>query len=215
MNRLRIRFGRGAELKFISHLDLTRLWYRSLRRAGIALALSEGFNPHPRLSLAAPLQLGVTSEAEMMDIFTPWPVTPQDFTSLLRSELPAGLSILQVFSVPLHIPALQAQVGYAEYDVEVRLPEGFDIGRAISGLLARASIPWHHQRDTGTKSYDLRPLIVDLSAAGCREVLCSLKMRLRCGAKGTGRPEQVAKALGLDNPLSIHRTRLILEIYDA
>jgi radical SAM-linked protein len=80
MNRLRIRFGRGQELKFISHLDLTRLWHRALRRAGVALAYSEGFNPHPRLSLAAPLQLGATSEAELMDVYTlepatarPWP----------------------------------------------------------------------------------------------------------------------------------------------
>ena len=58
MQRLRIRFCRGQEVKFISHLDIMRLWQRAFNRAGIALAYSEGFNPHPRLSLAAPLALG-------------------------------------------------------------------------------------------------------------------------------------------------------------
>jgi radical SAM-linked protein len=61
MQRLRIRFSRGEEIKYISHLDLMRLWQRALNRAGLEIAYSEGFNPHPRMSLAAPLALGVTS----------------------------------------------------------------------------------------------------------------------------------------------------------
>ena len=68
MQRLRIRFSRGEELKFISHLDIIRLWERALRRARIGLAYSEGFSPHPRISLAAPLSLGITSDAELMDV---------------------------------------------------------------------------------------------------------------------------------------------------
>ena len=68
MQRLRIKFRRGAEVKYISHLDIMRLWQRALNRAGIALAYSEGFHPHPKISLAVPLAVGVTSEAELMDI---------------------------------------------------------------------------------------------------------------------------------------------------
>ena len=60
MLRLRIKFSRGEQLKFLSHLDLMRLWERALRRAGINPAYSEGFSPHPRISLAAPLAVGVT-----------------------------------------------------------------------------------------------------------------------------------------------------------
>ncbi|MBA7542465.1 hypothetical protein ES705_34786 [subsurface metagenome] len=66
MQRLRIRFCRGQEVKFISHLDILRLWQRALHRAGISVAYSEGFSPHPRISLAAPLPIGVTSQAELM-----------------------------------------------------------------------------------------------------------------------------------------------------
>ena len=58
MQRLRIRFRRGLAVKFVSHLDIMRLWQRALIRAGMPLAYSEGFNPRPRLSLAAPLAVG-------------------------------------------------------------------------------------------------------------------------------------------------------------
>lgn len=211
MNRLRVRFGRGDELKYISHLDLTRLWHRALRRAGIAIAYSEGFNPHPRLSLAAPLQLGVTSDAELMDVITTQQVTPPAFASLLKAVLPEGISIYQVFNVPLNIPALQSQLTFADYTVMVGIPEGFDLEVAVSSLLARVSIPWHHQRDTGLKSYDLRPLISVMKVVSRQAGFATLDMRLRCGTEGTGRPEQVVKALGLDNPLSIHRTLLTRE----
>ncbi|UCG84296.1 MAG: DUF2344 domain-containing protein, partial [Dehalococcoidia bacterium] len=69
MQRLRVTFSRSDSLKFISHLDMMRLWQRALRRADIPLAYSQGFSPHPRLSLAAPLAIGVTSSAELMDVF--------------------------------------------------------------------------------------------------------------------------------------------------
>ena len=69
MQRIRIKFNRGEEIKFISHLDITRLWERALRRAGVPLAYSQGFSPHPQLSFAVPLAVGMTSEAELLDIF--------------------------------------------------------------------------------------------------------------------------------------------------
>ena len=211
MNRLRVRFGRGPELRFISHLDLTRLWHRSLRRAGIALAYSEGFNPHPRLSLAAPLQLGATSEAELMDVYTVQPALAQAFAARLRPQLPQGLDIFQVVSVGLNLPALQAQVRFAEYTVKAAAADESGLGQAILALMVRTSLPWQHQRDTGVKSYDLRPLIAGLKLTSFEEGVATLDMRLRCDAAGAGRPEQVVKALGLDSPIDIHRTRLVLE----
>jgi len=211
MNRLRVRFGRGAGLKYISHLDLTRVWHRALRRAGISLAYSEGFNPHPRLSLAAPLQLGATSEAELMDVYTVEPMAVQAFAARLRPELPQGLDIFQVVAVGLHLPALQAQVRFADYRVRVKATDESMVDEAIRTMLARESLPWQHQRDTGVKSYDLRPLIISLALAAFDTGVAVLNMRLRSDAIGAGRPEQVVKALGLDNPVDIHRTRLVLE----
>ena len=215
MNRLRVRFGRAAELKFISHLDLTRLWHRLLRRAGIELAYSEGFNPRPRLSLAVPLQIGVTSEAELMDLFTTKTTTPQDFSSAVQPQLPPGLAVFQVFRIPLTVPALQASVTHVDYKVAVLVPRGFNVASSITSILDSPSIPWRHQRDTGTKCYDLRPLITALRLAGYDNSLATLDMKLQCGPQGTGRPEQVVKAMGLPDPVSIHRIGLNIKTHHA
>jgi len=213
MQRLRIRFGRGEEVRFISHLDIMRLWERALRRAQIPLAYSEGFSPHPRLSLAVPLAVGVTSEAELMDVFVTQMVSPHWFTTKAGQQLPPGIEILGVYPVTLTMPSLQSQVRYTEYRVEVetdKKPE--QIESALSSLLLVEHLPWRHQRDTGERSYDLRTLIDALWLADWRHPYYTIGMRLRCDNSGSGRPEQVASALGFTHyPQSIHRTKLITE----
>lgn len=213
MQRLRIRFSRGEKIKFISHLDIMRLWERALCRAQIPLAYSEGFSPHPRISLAVPLAVGVTSEAELMDIFVNKWVSPQWFATAASHQLPPGIEILGVYQAVLTMPSLQSQVRYAEYRVEVetdKKPE--DIESVVSSLLSVEHLPWHHQRDTGRRSYDLRTLIDDLWLVDWHHPYCTIGMRLRCDSGGSGRPEQVASALGFTRrPQSIHRTKLIVE----
>ena len=212
MHRLRVRFKRGAEVKFISHLDIIRLWHRALSRAGIELAYSEGFNPHPRISLAAPLALGVTSEAELMDVVITRYISPQYFTACVSQQLPLGIEIVQVYPIAPTLPSLQSQVRYAEYAVEVEMKEGPKyVTEALASLLAQEHLPWQHQRDTGPKSYDLRALIDELWLNSRQGEQGTIGMRLRCDSSGSGRPEQVIKALGLSEPSSIHRTRLILK----
>lgn len=213
MQRLRIRFCRGQEVKFISHLDIMRLWQRAFHRAGISLTYSEGFSPHPRISLAAPLPVGVTSQAELMDILCTRPVSPHFFTTAVTQQLPPGIEILQVYQIAPNMPSLQSQVGYAEYKVEVKTEnEQKDIESALTSLLSVEHLPWQHQRDTGTRSYDLRPLIDDLWLTDWHQSYCTIGMRLRCDSSGSGRPEQVTAALGFTHhPQSIHRTKLILK----
>lgn len=213
MQRIRIRFCRGQEVRFISHLDLMRLWQRALQRAGIALAYSEGFSPHPRISLAVPLAIGVTSEAELMDIVCSRWVSPHWFTSAVGQQLPPGIEILQVYPISLTMPSLQSQAHLVEYRVEVETEkERSDIESAITRLLSMEHLPWSHRRDTGERSYDLRALIDDLWLIEWQPRCGTLGMRLRCDNLGSGRPEQVVTALGFtDYPTVVHRTRLILK----
>ena len=73
------------------------------------------------------------------------------------------------------------------------------------------SIPWEHKRDTGVRQYDLRPLVLGLELGDWEEGEMTVRMRLRMGESGAGRPEQVMAALGLQDAItSIHRTRLTL-----
>jgi len=213
MYRLRVRFTRGEEIQFISHLDLIRLWQRALHRARLPLTYSKGFSPHPRISLAVPLAIGVTSEAELADIFLDRPVSPHFFSAALSQQLPPGIELVQVYPIPPHQPSLQSQASFAEYAVTLATDkETKEIEENIAALLSAEHLPWQHQRDTGTRSYDLRTLISNLWLIDRLHPYCTIGMRLRCDNSGSGRPEQVALALGFsERPQSIHRTRLILK----
>ncbi len=212
MQRLRLTFSRGEGLKYISHLDLMRLWQRALRRADIPLAYSQGFSPHPKLSLAAPLAIGVTSSGELMDIFLERRVSPHFFLKAISKQLPPGIDISEVVEVGPRLPSLQSQVLYAEYEVGVVTDKGpEEVDASMHSLLARDTLPWQHARDKEIRRYDLRSLIESLWLLDCNPPECTLGMRLRCDNTGTGRPEQVISALGFANPpQSVHRTKLIL-----
>ncbi|MCL2706606.1 MAG: TIGR03936 family radical SAM-associated protein [Dehalococcoidia bacterium] len=211
MNRLRIRFKRGEEIKYISHLDLVRVWQRAFRRAGVELVYSEGFNPHPRLSLAAPLALGVTSSCELMDVYITQSLSGHALTYIVTPQLPAGLEIEQVAAIPIESPTLQSQLRFAEYAVQIQATDASLVKQSIDDLLAKDSVPWEHRRDVGVKSYDLRPLIEDVWLISYNAGLVTLGMKLRCDSGGAGRPEQVVRALGQDRPLAIQRTRLFCQ----
>ena len=212
MQRLRIRFSRGEPVKFISHLDIIRLWERALRRARIALAYSEGFSPHPRISLAAPLSVGMTSAVELMDVVIAGRISPHWFVATVNQQLPSGMKALEVYSIAPDIPSLQSQVRFAQYEVEIETEKSAgDIDAALAGLLSLERLPWYHMRDTGRRNYDLRELIDDVWLAGRDDSHCTIEMMLRCDNNGSGRPEQVVAALGFtEQPVSIRRTELVL-----
>jgi len=213
MHRLRVKFGRGDQLKYLSHLDLMRLWERSLRRAGITPAYSEGFTPHPRISLAAPLPVGVTSNAELMDIFFSQRISPGEFTDRIKPQLPGDIEVIEVTAAAANAPSLQSSVRFAEYTVELENNrDARTLAAAIAELLAAGQLPWHHKRDTGERFYDLRALIDDIWLVDTQPGSCVIGMRLRCDPSGSGRPEQVASALGFaEAPQQMQRTKLILE----
>ncbi len=209
VQRLRVTFGRGATLRYITHLDLMRFWERALRRARIELAYSEGFSPHPQISLAAPLSVGVTSRAEVMDVFLAKWVRPREFIIALSRQMPPGLHILSVEEVPLGLPSIQSQMAAAEY--EAILPPDAALGaieRRVADFLARDSVPWQHMREREVRSYDLRPLVYAL-ALRTDAPPAVLWMRLRADNDASGRPDQVLAALDLPG-LPLERTALLL-----
>ena len=83
-------------MRYISHLDLMRLFTRAMRRADLPLKMSEGFSPHPKLSLKRALKLGVESEHEEASIVLRFPVEPADFKNRLQKKLPEGIEVKDV-----------------------------------------------------------------------------------------------------------------------
>ena len=204
--RLRLTFAKGEEVKFISHLDLMRLWERALRRARVPMAYSKGFNPRPKISLAAPLAVGITGQGEIMDVLLERPLAPLDFAISVKRQLPTGITLGEVEEVYVTLPALQTMVRSAEYVVTLdTAEETSDIEAQIASLLQSE----HLRRERRGKKYDLRPLVDELWLEAGDEDRCTLGMRLRADERGTGRPDEVLSELGLaDRVKRVTRTRL-------
>jgi radical SAM-linked protein len=213
VQRLRITFAKYGPTRFIGHLDLARALERSLNRAQVPLAYTQGYNPRPRMQLAAALPLGFTSECEIGDIWLLEKVDPQSAGEAMRPRMAPGIDIKDVREVDLADPALQNQIVAAEYIASVSPDvDSGTVSEAINQFLVAESI----MRERRGKHYDLRPLVFSLSVASERSSQLAdggpgILMRLSMTPGKTGRPDEVLSALGLD-PLAalIHRQRLLL-----
>lgn len=202
--RLRITFAKTGALRYTGHLDLHKIWERTLRRAGLPLAYSQGFHPQPKIQIAAALPLGFLGREEIVDIWLETNDSPPPPPDSLQSAAPPGLTILRVEPVPERAPALQTQIAAAEYQVTLlEAGGGSDLERRVADLLAKETLP----RERRGKSYDLRPLIQTLVCRGA-----SLDMILSAGEGATGRPEEVLDELNIPvENTRIERVRLILK----
>ena len=93
MYRMNFTFTKKGVMRFISHLDLMRLFMRALRRAGLPIKMTEGFNPHPKLSIKRALKLGVESDNEEAVIVLKELISSEEFKERLQKQLPQGIQI--------------------------------------------------------------------------------------------------------------------------
>ena len=121
--RLRITFSKGENLRYISHLDLSRTWERVLRRAGIPVAYTKGYHPHPKMVFAAALPLGCTGEVEVIDIVLSQPMPPRRVLRGLTHRVPDGLEAIDAMPVYGRAPALPTLLHGADYDSVIETGE--------------------------------------------------------------------------------------------
>jgi radical SAM-linked protein len=207
--RARITFTKQGALRYTGHLDLHRLWERAMRRADLPIAYSQGFNPQPKISLAAALPLGFSSRGEVLDVRLNEDIPLEEITQRLKDNLPRDVQIVGVEQVDDRAPALQTQVLSAAYNVELTEPvDGSDLTRRVETLMNSESLP----RERRGKSYDLRPLIEMLSVLTEANGKVWLKMTLAAREGATGRPEEVLSTLGIESETArVERIRLIFQ----
>ncbi len=163
--RIIANFHKGEPVRFISHLDVMRLLQRAMRRAGLPLKFSQGFNPHPVMAFASALALGYTSDAEWMDVQLESFVAPEDFISRMNAVLPEGLRILRALEIEEKLPTLTALLQRAEYEVALYLNAPEDREKIINGMEALLSGPIVVTKRTksGMKQVDIRPQLISLA----------------------------------------------------
>ncbi|MGD8554117.1 MAG: TIGR03936 family radical SAM-associated protein [Anaerolineales bacterium] len=206
--RYRVVFAKTEAMRYTGHLDLYHTLERTLRRAQIPLAYSEGFNPRPRINLGAPLPLGCTSQREMLDLWLEQALKPKGLLQALHGAAPPGIRIESASAVPSRQPTLQSQITSATYEVILDgsiSPE--TLRHRIAALLEAAELP----RKRRNKRYDLRPLIEELAMSTSGDRARTIRMRLVAREGATGRADEVIRALGLDPAdCQIMRTQLHL-----
>lgn len=162
--RLRLRYRKTGDLRFVGHLDLVNLFRRAARRAGLPLHYSVGFHPQPSLAFGPPLSLGYVGLAEWVDLGLDQWRDPREMMPALNAKLPAGLQVEACREVPLSTPALSEQIQAGEYLLQFPGREGLGdrIGRRIQELASATELTRPQWSKHGTVEVDLKPAVREL-----------------------------------------------------
>jgi radical SAM family uncharacterized protein/radical SAM-linked protein len=195
--RMRVQYTKERALRFLSHLDMIRLVERAIRRAGLPIQYSGGFHPHPRIAFGPPLALGLTSRAEYMDVQFSRPLIG-DLGYRLQQELPEGMQIVDTRTIFRKTEALSAAINAADYRADISpMEETAGLRDTLEDLLHSDCLEVQRSTPKETRTIDISDRVMDLDLERTGEALFLL-MRLRTGAQGHVRPEEVlALALGL------------------
>ena len=117
--RFRFKFSKIGVYKYLSHLDIIGIMIRALRRAGIRVKYTEGFNPKPKITFGPPIPLGFESAAEYADVTLSDDITPEDFLSGMNRELEGRIVLSGAAEIPPGVKNLMSQVDIAEYRIEI------------------------------------------------------------------------------------------------
>jgi radical SAM-linked protein len=190
--RVHIIFRKSEGARYLSHLDLMATLEFSMRRAGLPVALSEGYNPRPRMSLVLPLVLGHTGEREVLELTLREPVAPDQLRERLQARVPPGIELLEILEVPADGKPAASRVRSATYRVD--LSAGIvDLRQRCEQLMQREVIEIQEDHHGKIRIRDLRPLILSLHAPNTG----TLRLRVEATGEGTVRPEQILDLLGV------------------
>ena len=207
--RNRIFYSKNELLRYTSNLDIHKIWERIFRRAALPLAYSKGYHPQPRMNQACPLPLGITSQAEIIDVWFDEQLPGDKLSKTLEPTLHPGIDLRMIENVDLKAPALQTRVYAAEYQAVIldALSEK-DLQTIVTQLLDSQ----HLLRQRRAREYDLRPLIISLSQLPSTDHNPVIHMHLTAREGATGRPDEVLRALHIDPAdASLHRLALHFE----
>ena len=178
---------KGARIRFTGHLDLMRTMQRALRRSGLPVRYSQGFNPHMLLNAAAPLSLGMPGLRELIEVPVSEEIVPEAFQERLNAALPPDLRCRAVRALPDEHPAPMALLRAAQYLMELDgdHPGTATCMAALPAMLAAEELPAVRKTKTGEKPCDVRPMLYEAQAMSPRTICATLSL---CEA-GTLKPD--------------------------
>jgi radical SAM-linked protein len=186
--RVRIRFSKQDDLRWIGHRDLMRCFERIFRRAALPLGRSEGFHPKPRMTFPLPLAVGIAGDDEVMEFELAEELSAEEVETRLAAQLPGGLKLHSVEILPPGTKKVRVTSATYHAPIPAALQDG--LLQRIDRLLAQPACPI--ARSHGRSSVDIRPLLESLAyEAGV------LSMQMRIDQAGSAGPREVLQALDL------------------
>jgi radical SAM family uncharacterized protein/radical SAM-linked protein len=217
--RMRFKFTKLGELRFIGHLDMQTLLTRAARRAGLALAYSNGFNPQPKLNLAAPLPLFQESIAEIGEMELSELLTPEQFMNRMNAKLPPEVQLKDAIDLQMNKKnSLSSRLTGAVYHATINGADAEACRQTIPSLKTEietrvremlqspifiVKAPAEHDENNGRNDgkskkpseKDLRPLIKDIQLIDQDPL--TLELKLAHGPGGHIKPTDILSNLGL------------------
>lgn len=192
MVKYRLKFRKFGETRFVSHLDLVRLFTRLHTRAGIPLSYSEGFNPHPKMAIALPLSVGCGSEGEYVDVTYDKDLPEDLILDTLNKKAPIGIEIVKVerlFEGAKKFSSITA----AEYTIKI---EGTGLNKEnLADFFARDSIEIEEKTKRSLAVKNIKENIFHLEMVDSFPGGAIIKAIISAGNEATLRPDLLLSAM--------------------
>lgn len=189
--KLRLRFSKTGRAVWISHLDLMQTMQRAFSRAGLALKYSEGYNPHPQISIALPLSVGAASRCELMDFRLREDAELSELPERLSNALPEGIEVLEAYETERKCAEIKWLAVEGRFEYDDRDPAA--LLEPLRAFFARESIVITRKTKRGDGESDIRPAIRSIGlSAGEGQIAVSA---LISAQEPTLNPELLAEAL--------------------
>lgn len=215
-NRLRVQWGKSAEWRFYSHLDLVRVIERAIRKANLPATYSEGFHPRMKLSFGPPLAFGMTSKAEFFDLVMDRGVETADCEAL-EAAIPSGIEMVEAQGMPAQMPSLTETLNEAVYSAILPL-DMQPAQDAIQFLMSQQHLSWSRPDRPDRRPFDprvnLRSTSIESTDEGTR-----WELRVGLGTEGNLRPSDWASLIfGFDPEqiaaLVMERSAMVIRLGD-
>lgn len=166
MRKVRIMYKKAGRAIYISHLDIMRTFQRVLTRAGIAVKHTEGFNPHPYISIALPLSLGYTGVCEFLDLVIEDEMPDEEIVERMNKTLPEGIEAIRAYSDGRPV----RDIAYSEFGITMEYDEGLPLSviKKLKELFESEEIVVTKKSKRGEVETNIAPLIksFDIEVAG-------------------------------------------------
>lgn len=184
--KIRVRFSKQGQMKFIGHLDMVRYFQKVMRRGEIDVAYSEGFSPHQKMSFAAPLSVGVLSKGEYFDMEVNSTLSTKEAIERINVQNVEGVKVLSYKLLPDNAKNAMAVMSAADYFVYTDIFTDDD----ITGFINQDSINVIKKTKKSEKEVDIKPLIYSIKKEDN-----GIFIKLAQGSAQNLKPELVVTAL--------------------